>query len=443
MNANGTSFKLPGFPERLPYETIFERNLMRSLADGFERFGFQPLDTAAVQPYEVLMAGGAQYSDGGVAKPVFNVVEPEDFATGRRLGLRYDLTVPLARYLAEYGESVDFPLRCYQMNKVWRAERPTKSHWREFYQCDVDVIGRRELSPLYDAEIAVVLAEAFNAMGLGEFTVRISNRVVLAALLASHGIHNDRTRDVVRIVDEAGSRPHKETVAELAVTGMPRAVAEDVGMLLGCRTLDEARILLSKRGADERGLDELAFVMSAALDLGIPASHLCLDFSITRGHDYYTGTVYETFAAGHEDWGAVASGGRYDALLSSITGSQYPGVGMSIGLTRLSALLAHAGKATVASRPAANILVMTDIGGDTRAAVQAARVLRDADLPTQVIFDAASAEHGLRQGRSLGVCLAVHADHAGRLTLRHMRDGVSQNVDLASLVAAVRGSGVL
>lgn len=443
MNAPAASFSLPGFPERLPGDVAFERSLMRSLSDDFERFGFQPLDMAAVQPYEILIAGGAQYSDGGVAKPVFDVVEPQDFTTGRKLGLRYDLTVPLARYLAEYGTSVEFPLRCYQMNKVWRAERPTKSHWREFYQCDVDVIGRSELSLLYDAEIAVVLAEAFNAMGVGEFTVQISNRMVLSALLATHGIHSDRTQDVVRIVDEAGHRPAEETVAELVETGMPRAVAEDVGALLDCRTLGEARTLLSKRGADERGLDDLDFVISAALDMGVPDSHLCLDFSITRGHDYYTGTVYETFAAGHEDWGAVASGGRYDALLTSITGSQYPGVGMSIGLTRLTALLAHAGKGAAALRPAATILVMTEHGGDTQTVVQAARVLREAGLPAQVIFDAASVADGLRRGSSLGVSLAVHADHAGRLTLRHMRDGVSHDVDLPSLVAAVRGSGVL
>ncbi len=434
---------LPGFPEWLPSQIAFERHLIRAIAEGFEEFGFTPLDTAAVQPFEVLLAGGAQYSDGGMAKPIFDVLEPDETSTGRRFGLRYDLTVPLARYLSEHGSDLVYPLRCYQINKVWRAERPTASHWREFYQCDIDIIGRGELSPLYDAEIAAALVAAFDRMGVGEFTIRISNRLVLAALLAGHGLHNDRTRSVVHIIDEGGRQPREETVAQLVAADMPAAVAEDVGRLLACRTVEEARELLTLRRADHRGLDELDEVMAALSDLGVPDRRICLDFSITRGHDYYTGTVYETFAAGHEDWGAIGSGGRYDDLLGHVMGSVHPGVGVSIGLTRLCALLADQATAWNLPGGPATILVMTDVSGDSQAVLRAARALREAGQPTQVIFDAASPKEGLRIAESLNVPLVVQADAGGHLTLRHMRNGSSQAVDLAGLVALVRDGRAL
>jgi Histidyl-tRNA synthetase len=188
---------------------------------------------------------------GTPSPPSFEVVEPPQTQrrTGQRLGLRYDLTVPLARYVAEHRDTLVFPLQHYPINKVWRAERPTLGHYREFYQCDIDVIGRDELDLRHDAEIACALNHAFDKIGIEGFRIRISHRRVLAALLAAHGIHDDRTREIVLIVDEGGRQPASKTVADLVAAGVQQDAARATGALLECSILTEARQLLSQHGA--------------------------------------------------------------------------------------------------------------------------------------------------------------------------------------------------
>jgi histidyl-tRNA synthetase len=426
--------ELPGFPEWSPAGVALERRLIRAISAGFESFGFQALDTASVQPWSVLTAGDGQYSDGGVGKPIFGVAEPPETDTGASLGLRYDLTVPLARYIAERGETLSFPLSCYQIAKVWRAEIPDLSHSREFYQCDVDVIGRGELNLLFDAEIACALHSAFEAVGLGEFTVRISNRRALSALLAVHGLHNARVRDIVHIIDEGGRQPRETTVQQLRAAGVAVAVAEDVGELLGYHTVGEARPLFARLGADQGGLDELATVIDAAAQLGMPPGRLRLDFSITRGHDYYTGTVYETFVSGREHWGAIGSGGRYDNLLGHVTGEAYPGVGVSIGLTRLVGLLleeARTGEAAAGS----GVLVARRPGADEAVLMSVVRDLRGRGLQTQVFFDPLADAQGLARELDSAVLVEVLGD--GSCTVRHMLGGLVCEVDAESVADVV------
>jgi histidyl-tRNA synthetase len=374
---------LPGFPEWQPADAALEQRVMAAIRAGFEHYGFQPIDTAAVQPWEVLFSGGAQYSDGGDTKPTFEVAEPPQTRTEQRLGLRYDLTVPLARFVAEHQDSLVFPLQYYQINKVWRAERPTLGHYREFYQCDIDVIGRDELDLRHDAEIACALNHAFDKVGIAGFRIRISHRRVLAALLAAHGVHDDRTRDIVLIVDEGGRQPASTTVSDLVAAGVQRDAAQATGALLDCSTLEEAGQLLSRHGAPRDGLDELAQVMAATAEMGLPADRLCLDFSITRGHDYYTGTVFETFVDGAEEWGAIGSGGRYQGLFAGVTGINCPGVGVSIGLSRLIGLLSgspghpyHASAALVAAEDEASV----------PGVAQVSRLIRDAGVPARAMY---------------------------------------------------------
>ncbi|GAA3737020.1 histidine--tRNA ligase [Micromonospora maritima] len=425
--------ELPGFPEWSPAGVSLERRLIRAISEGFESHGFRPLDTAAVQPWSVLTAGDGQYSDGGVGKPIFRVAEPPETDTGASLGLRYDLTVPLARHIAERGDTLAFPLSCYQIAKVWRAEIPDLSHAREFYQCDLDVIGRGELSLFFDAEIACALHAAFEAVGLGDFTVRISNRRALAALLAVHGLHNTRVKAIVQIIDEGGRQPREKTVLQLRDAGVADAVAEDIGELLSLHTVREARDLFARRGADQGGLDELETVIDAAIGLGMPAGRLRLDFSITRGHDYYTGTVYETFVAGREHWGAIGSGGRYDNLLGHVTGERYPGVGVSIGLTRLVGLLLEDARA---GGTAPDEVVVTR-GPDARegSLLDVVRELRRRGLPTRVLFDP-PADPSVRA--DFATLVEVRGD--GSCTVRHMPGGQVREVDAGS-VAEVVASG--
>jgi histidyl-tRNA synthetase len=433
-------YAMPGFPEWLPGDVQIEQHLISVIRSGFERFGFQPVDLAAVQPWEVLVSGDAQYSDGGIAKPIFDVAEPVETATGGKFGLRYDLTVPLARFIANRSSGLDFPLHTYQINKVWRAEQPTPSHWREFYQCDVDVIGRGELSLMHDAEIACALNAAFDTIGVAGFTVRISNRRVLAALLAAHGIRQDRTRAIVHIIDEGGRQPAAQTVEQLRASGVPGAAAGDLGLLLGCATTDDARVLLHKRQADTSGLDELDEVMAAALAMGMPDDRLCLDFSITRGHDYYTGTVYETFASGREHWGALGSGGRYANLLEHILGSAHPGVGVSIGLTRLLGLVRQEQSFVARLRGSGPVLVVTTTESGQSYAVAAARGLREAGIPVRVVFDVTADEEAVRMAARIGAAVlltTVDDGHDGDLMVRHLSTGEQSVVRLSDVVTTV------
>ena len=245
---------------------------------------------------------------------------------------------------AEHRDTLVFPLQHYQINKVWRAERPTLGHYREFYQCNIDVIGRDELDPRHDAEIACALNHAFDKIGVEGFRIRISHRRVLVA------------------------------------AGVQQDAARATGALLECSTLAAARQLLSQHGAPLDGLDELARVMAAAADMGLPADRLCLDFSITRGHDYYTGTVLETFIDGAEEWGAIGSGGRYHGLFAGVTGLNCPGVGVSIGLSRLIGLLSGSAGRPYLARAA---LVAAEDEASIPDVAQVSRRIRDAGIPAR------------------------------------------------------------
>ncbi|GAA1375558.1 ATP phosphoribosyltransferase regulatory subunit [Streptomyces beijiangensis] len=430
---------MPGFPESLPSDVMFEQETIRIIKDGFERSGFRPLDTAAIQRQEVLVAGGAQYLDGGIPEFAFSVTEPPESYTGANLALRYDLTVPVSRFIAEHSDKLAFPLHSYQINKVWRAEQmPTATHWREFYQCDVDVIGRDELSLLYDAEIACALNSAFQNIGVDGFTVRISNRKVLAALLDSHGVRVHRARSIVQIVDKGNKQEFDETVEQLTAAGIPAAVAADLGRLVGASTLEEVRALLKLRGADTTGVEELDTVLRAAADLGMPEDRLVLDCSITRGHDYYTGTVFETFATGREHWGAIGAGGRYEDLLKHVNGGNYPGVGMSVGLARLMGLLREDGVAAERGLRENSVVVLPRAAGTAEAVVQAVRKLRDSGYETRAIFDPVDEAGAKEIAAESKVAAVVEIGLGGETTVYDVASGSRTSSTLEGLPAGLR-----
>jgi histidyl-tRNA synthetase len=385
-SAEAAAADLPGFPEWLPDDVLLEQRIAGAIRQSFEAFGYRPVDPAAIEPIDVLNAGGAQYSDGGIAKPVFGVTDPHGGRDAPPLGLRYDLTVPLARCIGRWASSIRFPLRCYQINKVWRAEEPTPSHWREFYQCDVDVIGDMTLDLVYDAEIAAVLVAAFDRIDLGRFTIHISNRRVLAELLHAVGVAQDRSSGVVAIIDDSRRRALAETQAALRELGLEADAVAAVSDLLRCESADDAERLLVRRGADTGGVDELRDVLGLIRDVGVGDDRIRVDFRITRGHDYYTGTVYETFVEGRDDWGAVGSGGRYEDLLRHFAGRQFPGVGVSIGLTRLFTLLRDREMRPGMRRPV-DVVVDASREETRPAALAVARRLRADGVSTEVLFE--------------------------------------------------------
>lgn len=400
--------QLRGVPEWTPSTELLESELTATIRRAFELHGFQPIDTAVLVPLDALKTGGAQYSDGGVAKPVFRVGEEDGADADEELALRYDLTVPLARYLASQAE-VTYPLHCYQIGKVWRAGEVDPTHWREFYQCDIDVIGQGELGLAADAEVAVAMSAAFEEIGVRGFNVHFSHRSILGGLLTAHGLDTTRSSQVVAIIDDAGRQPSHATGGLLVEAGLPADVAQVVVGLLECHTIDDTRQYLAAHGAATDGADELGQVLELAAGAGLPASRTVIDHSITRGHDYYTGTVFETFAAEREHWGAIGSGGRYSSLLGHFLGAPHPGVGLSIGLTRLVALMGNDAEAVPQPPRVADVLVADGATPIAPGTNELAGRLRREGIRVRVLCEPRTRRQALAYADQVGIGVVVLA----------------------------------
>jgi len=325
--------------ELLPPQQIAFQRMLDTIRRGYERFGYLPVETPAFELADILLTK----SGGETEKQVYFVQSTGSLANGEKpdMALRFDLTVPLARYVAEHEHQLVFPFKRYQIQRVYRGERAQKGRYREFYQCDIDVIGKDTLPIAYDAEVPAIIYGIFQELGLPKVTIKLNNRRLLRSLLESHGIPADKHGDVLHEVDRLGKTERgkvEESIAKIA--------GDSAGKLLD--TLQSPLSALP----ESPGRSELQAVYDRARALGVPEDCLKIDLAIARGLDYYTGTVYETFVDGHEGYGSICSGGRYDNLAEHYTKSKLPGVGISIGATRLFSLLQTLGlvqdKATTA-----------------------------------------------------------------------------------------------
>ncbi|TWP23188.1 histidine--tRNA ligase, partial [TM7 phylum sp. oral taxon 349] len=332
-----TTPRLPsGFNEYLPAEQIEFNRLLAIIRTTYEHYGFAPLDTPNVELSEVLLAKGG----GETEKQIYR------FERGKNdLSLRFDLTVPLARYVAQHQGELAFPFRRYQIGRVYRAERAQAGRFREFYQCDIDTIG--SYSSVVDAEFPAIINEIFEQFDFGEFTIRINNRKVLNGFFDELGLGAAAT-DVLRIIDKIEKINRDDLVAELHDAGCS---GEQVARLLEFITIqgENDEILHKLETIDinneqfQTGARELRDVLMALRAMHVPEHRVKLDLTITRGLDYYTGTVYETNLNDHPEVGSVCSGGRYDNLTANYSKRSLPGVGISIGLSRLFYKLREAG----------------------------------------------------------------------------------------------------
>ena len=318
-----------GMIELLPKEEILFEKMLRTIRDTYELFGFIPVDTPVMEKAEILLAK----SGGDTEKQIYRFTKGDN-----ELALRFDLTVPLARYVAQHQNELTFPFRRYHIGKVYRGERPQKGRFREFYQCDIDIIGNENLSILNDAEIPSIIYQTFKRLGFDNFTIRMNNRKILNGLFAALQIENKV--EVMRLVDKIdkiGVPALKECLKEAGVT------EEAIEVLLKIITFkgDDAAVLanLETLGIENemflQGIAEMKEVLNYIASFGVPAENYRVDLTIARGLDYYTGTVYETTLNDYPEIGSVCSGGRYDNLAQNYTDKKLPGVGISIGLSRL------------------------------------------------------------------------------------------------------------
>ena len=322
----------PGVLELLPAQQLAFQRMLDTIRRGFERFGFVPVETPAFELTDVLLTK----SGGETEKQVYFVESTGSLAKKGdglpELALRFDLTVPLARYVAEHENQLAFPFRRYQIQRVYRGERNQKGRYREFYQCDIDVIGKDTLPLAYDAEIPAIIYGIFRELKFGAFTIYVNHRKLLRSILLAHGVPAEQHAHALHEIDRLGKQERGEIEQRLA------PLVAEPKRLLDLLTAAEPLAALKALGPLE-GFAELEEVYRGTLALGVPASACKINLAIVRGLDYYTGAVYETFLDEHPRLGSICSGGRYDNLAEHYTKSKLPGVGISIGATRLFAQL--------------------------------------------------------------------------------------------------------
>ena len=428
---------ISGFPEWLPNIRLVEERFISIIREQFQLYGFTPIETPSVERMEVLTA------KGGMQRQIYTLGRPAEGDSETGLGLHFDLTVPLARYVVQHAEELVYPFRRYQIQKVWRGERAQRGRFREFYQCDIDVIGRGSLDLMHDAEIPCAINSTFSALGLPEFEVRISNRKVLGDLLSAKAVEGDQLVRVLRAIDKSHNAGAEKTRAAFEAEGVTPELTPAIMDLIDCATIDEARKAFAMVDAPTNGLDELQSVIDSALTLGMPETRIRPDFRIARGLDYYTGTIYETFVSGHEDWGSICSGGRYDDLASYFSKQTFPGVGISIGLSRLVDRLVEAKLIDIGHAVPTQVLVTTqDRSTYLEQYLGLAKTLREEGISTEVYLEADSLREQFGYASSNGIAFAVIAGESefsqNEVTVKDLAKRQQEKIPQASLASYIR-----
>jgi histidyl-tRNA synthetase len=380
---------LSGFPELLPEEQLVFERFLNIVRRNYALYGFVPIETPAVERKSTLV------SKGGDEKEIYAIsrlASGEGESGDTEMALHFDLTVPLARYVAQYQNRLVFPFRRYQIQKVWRGERAQAGRYREFYQCDIDVIGKGDLAIMHDAEMPAIIYSVFDQFGVGPIRIRINNRKVLDGYLESLGLNKSERAIVFRSIDKIEKVEHSQLVAEIEkeTSLTSEQVSEFLRFLSADRPSAETLKLLAEVKENSiliKGLSELRQVVEGVRQLGVPDDSFTIDLSIVRGLDYYTGTVYETTLLEHTELGSVCSGGRYDDLASLFTDEKLPGVGISIGLTRLVVTLLKKGALVPVQSTSAMVLVTAMEEVLMPQYLEIGRVIREAGIATEVILD--------------------------------------------------------
>ena len=420
---------LSGFMELLPARQAQFDRMVDILKQTYSLYGFTPLDTPLIEASQVLLAKGG----GETEKQIYRFMKGDT-----DLSLRFDLTVPLAKYVAQNYANLAFPFRRYQIGKVYRGERAQRGRFREFYQADIDVIGDGKLDISNEAEIPSIIYRAFTALGLKRFQIRVNNRKILNGFYSMLGL-TEKSGDIMRTVDKL-DKIGPDKVKALLVDpeiGLSEEQAEEILNFIAIRGSNAQVIaaLQSYRGRDELfdlGLDELETVVKYLAAFGVPESHFAVDLTIARGLDYYTGTVYETTMLDHPEIGSICSGGRYDNLAEYYTDKQLPGVGISIGLTRLFFVLEDQGYLNDGLNTAPADVLILSMTDDLSHAIAMATTLRAAGIRAQIHGEQKKFKQKLSYADKLAVPYALFLGEdeiaAGAASVKDLRTGQQQRL---------------
>ena len=436
-----------GFTELLPGEKRLEQHLLGIIGGTYESYGFTPIETPAVERLEVLQAKGHQ-GDNIIYSISPMVPDSENDEPDR--GLKFDQTVPLAGYIARHLNDLSFPFFRYQMDMVFRGERAKDGRYRQFRQCDIDVVGRGKLDFLYDAQMVAIITEIFEKVNIGDFLIRINNRKVLIGFFTAIGVAETLVKTCIKVVDELDKIGADSVKSKLQQAGTTSAQASEIITFTNINgsvdeilaQLQEKAISLSNPAIFCEGITELQTVISGVRSLMVPEHRFCLDLSIARGLGYYTGTVYETTLLGYENLGSICSGGRYEDLVGTFVGEKMPGVGISIGLTRLLYRLMKRELLKPMSANPAQVMVFNlnpDLMGTY---LSISQQLRQSGINVLTAFGERKVGDQFKQAEKLGIPLCVLIGDrelaAGTAEMKILETGEKISVPLDCLTAELK-----
>ena len=430
---------MTGFMELTPGQQIEFDRIKDVIEQEYKRFGFTSIDTPAIERSEVLLAKAG----GETEKQIYRFTKGDT-----DLSLRFDLTVPLARYVAEHYNDLSFPFRRSHIAKVYRGERPQKGRYREFYQCDIDVIGEDTLAIGYDAEIPLVIYSIFSRLDFGKFTIKVNNRMILSGLIEYLGAESV-SADVLRVIDKIEKISRDDFLVEIRKLGFDDSQVDDLVKFIQIKgetddVISALRAMNISNDNFKHGVDNLDTVVRLMRTMGIPDSHFRIDLSIARGLDYYTGTIYETTLDDYISLGSICSGGRYDDLASHYTSKKLPGVGVSIGLTRLFSQLVELGVVKDDSKTVADTLVVPLTEEEMQDALVLANQIRTAGFNVDVLLAAMPIRKKFRYADRIGVqnVIVIGADEvkSGRYVVQHMSTGEKSELTIEEIPAYLNTS---
>ncbi len=452
------NFSTPsGFPEFLPGEKRLEVYLLDTIRRVFESYGFTPIETPAVERLEVLQAKGNQgdniiYGIDPILPPNRQAEKDKSGETGSESrALKFDQTVPLAAYIARHLNELTFPFARYQMDVVFRGERAKDGRFRQFRQCDIDVVARRELSLLYDAQMPAIISEIFEAINIGDFLIRINNRKILTGFFQSLGIEASKIKTCITIVDTLEKVGEEKVKKHLETEGISPEQTQQIIDFIKIdgdvdHVLDKLKHLSQNIPDSQQftlGVQELETVIAGVRDLGVASNRFSVDLSIARGLDYYTGTVYETTLIGHEALGSICSGGRYEELVGVFLGEKMPGVGISIGLTRLMSRLLKAGILNTLTPTPAQVMVVNLQADLMPLYLNVSQQLRKAGINVVTSFDKRGLGKQFQQADKQGIkfCVIIGSDEAAaqKSSLKDLQTGEQIEVSLENLAQEIKG----
>ena len=422
---------LAGFMELLPNEQILFNQMKEKIQKTYERYGFLPLNTPIIELSEVLLAKAG----GETEKQIYRFEKGDT-----DLALRFDLTVPLAKYVAKNYGNLSFPFRRYQIGKVYRGEKAQKGRYREFYQCDIDIIGDGELDIINDAELPSVIYTLFKELGFDDFTIKINNRKLLSGLFESLSQEIEAI-EILRIIDKIEKIGKEAVIKELEKLGLKE---NDISRIIEFIEIDgstdeklqQIEQLKIENETYKKGLNEIKDVIKYVRLFGIPEQNFSLDLTIARGLDYYTGTVYETFLNNYRELGSVCSGGRYENLAENYTNKKLPGVGISIGLTRLFYKLNELNIIKAEKRSVSEILIipMTE---NLQKPIEIANTLRNAGINTEIYLNNKKLKAKMKYADKLQIpyVMVVGEDeiNSNILKIKNMETGEEKTIEMEKI----------